>query len=609
MGRKRMGGDDLTLEQRLTLLSGQLEAMNHRIAILERHAGMTVTTAPDPPPLPAKEAADPYALGEPEDISEEVIGWAGKTSLFPRLATLCFLLVLALILRTITDSGMINTLLGSALGMGYAAALIAASWYQYRRESPLAPVFAACGALLLSIIVVETHTRFKALPLVPAYFTLMATGTIMAVLSRQFGVFLPVSVGTLGMCLAGAAIDYPDPFFPYLSMILLTANLLGYYAATLKRCSWLRWIVLIVTLFMLQLWGMRLGLAHARHLPTSAALAADWFYPVLATFSVAYLGIALMGIVRSGSDKVSRFDYTLPTVTVVWFYLMAKTVVLASSGNIQHLSFIALFFALLHVGAGFWLAGRHVDGAPGTNSLLFAGGILLALSLPDACGSLLIATPPLAASAFALALLSRQWESGGIRLTSYLLQGYNAVALFLFFTAAGTRTVTVTAPVVAAMLSLIGLCHYRWCRNQQPPARSVIFDRYDRHDLGAATLFLGSLTSAFFALRSIVHHLLPQFNADLANAYPCSQSLIINLAAIGLALYAFRARNREIRNVAILVTVVGAGKVFLYDLIGTKGVPLVLSVFSFGLAAALLSIVLGRWQGTNVSSGVPRQQS
>ena len=606
-----MGGDDMTLEQRINLLSGQLEAMNQRLATLESHAGLAHNSAPATLPPPAKAASDPYTLGEPEDISEEVIGWAGKTSLFPRLATLCFLLVIALILRTITDSGMINTLLGSVLGMGYAAALIATGWYQYRRGSPLAPVFAACGALLLSIIVVETHTRFKALPLVPAYFTLMATGTVMAVLSRQFSVFLPVSVGTLGMCLAGAAIDYPDPFFPYLSMILLTANLLGYYAATLKRCSWLRWIVLIVTLVMLQLWGMRLGIAYSRHLPTSAALAANWFFPVLAAFSVAYLGIALMGIVRSGSEKVSRFDYTLPTVNVAWFYLMAKMVVSASGGNLRYLSFTALAFALLHVGAGFWLAGRRVAGAPGTNSLLFAGSVLLACSLPDACGSLLIATPLLATVAFALAILSRQWESGGIRLTSYLLQGYNAVALALFLAASDPKSAPLAAPAVAAILSAIGLAHYRWCRLQPPPARSVIFSSYDRHDLGAVTLFLGTLASAFYALRHIVHQILPTLTTDLVNAYRCSQSLIINIAAIGLALYAFRTHNREIRNVAILVTVIGAGKVFLYDLLGTKGVPLVLSVFSFGLAAALLSIVLGRWQGRDAttSKDAPQQQS
>ena len=89
----------------------------------------------------------------------------------------------------------------------------------------------------------------------------MATGFGMALMSRSFSAFVPISVGVLGMCFAGAAIDYPHPFFPYLSLVLLTANVLGYFAAQLKRCSWLRWSVLAVTMVMLQLWGVRLGIA------------------------------------------------------------------------------------------------------------------------------------------------------------------------------------------------------------------------------------------------------------------------------------------------------------------------------------------------------------
>jgi hypothetical protein len=47
--------------------------------------------------------------------------------------------------------------------------------------------------------------------------------------------------------------------------------------------------------------------------------------------------------------------------------------------------------------------------------------------------------------------------------------------------------------------------------------------------------------------------------------------------------------------VAILVFSVGAVE-STADLLGAKGAPLVLSVFSFGLAAATLSITLSRWQ-------------
>jgi len=55
-------------------------------------------------------------------------------------------------------------------------------------------------------------------------------------------------------------------------------------------------------------------------------------------------------------------------------------------------------------------------------------------------------------------------------------------------------------------------------------------------------------------------------------------------------------RSKELRSVAILVTLVGAAKVFTYDLVALEGIARVASVFSFGLLAALASVVLGRWQ-------------
>ena len=54
-------------------------------------------------------------------------------------------------------------------------------------------------------------------------------------------------------------------------------------------------------------------------------------------------------------------------------------------------------------------------------------------------------------------------------------------------------------------------------------------------------------------------------------------------------------RNKELRNVAVVITVIGAAKVFLMDMVQLKGMPLMISVFSFGLLAALASLVLGRW--------------
>ncbi|MGW8285885.1 MAG: hypothetical protein ACWGPR_09205, partial [Candidatus Deferrimicrobiaceae bacterium] len=456
-----MRSENLTTEEKVDRLHEHVERLTRRVADLEKSlAAATMDRSADapvarpekilPPALPTDRGKPPDkpAAGAPDSFSEDMIQWAGRASLFPRLATLCFLMVIALILRTITDNGIVNTLFGMGLGMGYAAALMVVGWYMYRRDSSLAPVFAACGAVLMSSIVVETHARFQSLPLVPAYWTLMATGAGMAFISRQFKAFLPVSVGTLGMCLAGAAIDYPNPFFPYLFMILLTANFLGYYAGTLKRCGWLRWTVLFVTLVMFYLWGLRLEAVAAGKITAAPTLAPGWFVPVLATVSIAFLAIALLGIVRS-REQVAAFDFCLPTINAVGSYLAARVVVNEADGSALALSLVAILFALLHFGASFWLARRKIEGVPGTNSFVVAGSVLLVLALPAAVGGRL-AAPVLGAVALGVAVLSDRWESGAIRATSYLLQTYAVVSLVPYFLVDGLAAAPLAGAVSAA---------------------------------------------------------------------------------------------------------------------------------------------------------------
>ena len=600
-----MRRENLTIEEKVDRLYEHIESLGRRVAELEEGLAAAIagrsadasTVRPEAiiqpalPPRPGKPPDKP-AAGEPDSFSEEMIRWASRASLFPRLATLCFLMVIALILRTITDNGIVNTLPGMVLGMGYAAALMVAGWYQYRRESSLAPVFVACGVILMSSIVVETHARFQSLPLVPAYWTLMATGAGMAFLSRQFKAFLPVSVGTLGMCLAGAAIDYPNPFFPYLFMILLTANLLGYYAGTLKRCGWLRWTVLFITLAMFYLWGMRLEAVAARKISAAPTLAPGWFLPVLTTVSIAFLTIAFLGIVRS-RERISVFDFCLPTINAVGSYLAARVVVSEADGSALALGLVAILFALLHFGAAFWLALRKIEGAPGTNSFVVAGSVLLVLALPAALGSV-PAAPVLGAVALGVAVLSDRWDSGAIRATSYLLQVCAVVSLAPYFLADRLAGASLAGTVPAAVLAAAALAHYRWCRRHAPPVRSSLFGNYDSRDLSGVIPLLVALTGSFFFFRGIAWIVLADGPGGL-DVFLCSQSIIINLAALGLGLYAYRARNREVRNVAILVIAVGALK-STADLLGTQGVPLVLSVLSFGLAAATQSITLSRWQ-------------
>ena len=576
------------LENRIQLLERQLDRLSSRIS--------DDSIAPAAAPSPVAKPVKAIPAEELPELSEEVLSWASRNAILPRLATVCFLMVIALILRTVTDSGVVNKLIGSGLGMGYAAALMVLGWYKYHKESPLAPVFAACGAMLISIIVVETHMHFLSLPLVPAYLTLMATGLGMALMSRRFKAFVPISVGVLGMCLAGAAIDYPHPYFPYLSLILLTANVLGFFAAQLKRCSWLRWLVLIVTMVMLQLWGLRLGVLLKKGETIPPDLAQTWYLPVLAVFFLTFVLLSLYGIVKAGGQKVSRFDFSLPTLNVIWAFLLARSVADAGKMNVNLLGFVGLLTVAGFFGIAYWCNRRNIAGAPGTNTFMLAGGTLLALALPTATGAFMLTLPVVSITAIAITIVSRKWENGGIRGTAYLLQIYCGVAVALLLQGNGPVATAAISMLPAGMVAGASIYQYQWCRRWPPPVSSKLFDQFDRRDRSAMLLLLAGLGCSFFMIRTGLFHAMTALPAESKkDAFFCAQSVVINSAAIGLILFAYLRSNREIRNVAILVTLVGGIKVFFYDLLGTHGLPLVFSVFSFGLLAAIESLALGKW--------------
>lgn len=576
------------LTARLQAMEQQLERLTARLG--NENEGVIAHDTPS--------ADKEYPPDDIPDVSEEVLNWASRTSLLPRLATLCFLLVVALILRTVTDSGLINKLIGSGIGMSYAAVLMVAGWNRYGKESPLAPIFAASGAILMSTIVVETYTYFNSLPLVPAYLTLMATGIFMALISRKFNAFTPISVGILGMCFAGAAIDYPRPFFPYLSLVLFTANLLGYFAAQLKRCSWLRWSALVVTMVMLQLWGVQIVTALRKGGTFPPELAISWFLPVIALFAVTYIILALLSIMRSGAENISAFDLVLPTCTVIWtFSLLLYVARVSSGGSTFVLGGIGILIAVTLLAVSFWLAQRGGPGAPGASSYTFACGVLLALALPVATGSWALSLPILSIVAIFMAVMSRVWSCGTIRVTTYLFHIYCCAAMVIAFRGDGPAAMDAVNILPAGLLACIILYQYQWCRWWPPTEGYSFFSRFDARDRSAVMLLISGLICGFFMIRITLFQTIALLPAEMhRDAFRCSQSVLINCAAIALIVFAYLKQNKEIRNIAILVMVVGGIKVLLYDLTGTHGLPLVLSVFSFGMAAAVESIALGKWQ-------------
>jgi hypothetical protein len=162
------------LTEQVKLLKNEVDELSGRLQLLESGKSFVQKT---------EEVNSAGAITVEKKVipQEGVLKKAGTGALLPRVATVCFIMVVALILRTITDSEIIDKQLGSLLGMGYATALILVGGWFYLKKSSLAPVFPACGLLLLFSIVIETHAthaRFQSLSTVMAYVILMAAGVV-----------------------------------------------------------------------------------------------------------------------------------------------------------------------------------------------------------------------------------------------------------------------------------------------------------------------------------------------------------------------------------------------------------------------------------------------
>lgn len=584
-----MNSDLHILEQQICTLNERIDQLNQRLTSLEQTRGPITAL---PPPRTDHAAS----LAEPRENSLEMDG----SSLLKNVSILCFLLVAALGLRALADNEILDPGLGAVLGILYAAGLICGGDILYRKVSSLAPVFCVTGTLLMFSLLVETHERFASLPGGIVYLVLAATGIGMAVISYRHNVALPVIVGSLGMCFAAVAIDYPMPYFPFLVLILWAANILGFFATRIKRCSWLRWLLLFITHAVLQVWGVKISGAMAGGKELSGVLAFHLFIPMIVLIGTTFTLIALFGILRAGDERVSTFDFSLPTVNAAWCYVAA----IYALKNPALFSVPAAVAALVYFGLAYGLSRRKTLNSKGTNTFVAGGVILLCLSLPSLFGSFLAPLPILALLAYASCYCSDLWGSGGMRITGYVLQVYLAVLLALsaFGNFTSERTVIL---FIAAFCGVVALFQFRFCRQHSPPQVSVVFKRYDRSDKSALALFFAGLTDLFFFVRAAAHSALgSSAEAGLQYAATGIESATINFAAIMIMLMAYRKNNPEMRHAGIVILLIGGSKVFLFDLFNMTGSWLVVSIFSVGIAAAVASLILARW----TSRAAPREE-
>ena len=136
--------------------------------------------------------------------------------------------------------------------------------------------------------------------------------------------------------------------------------------------------------------------------------------------------------------------------------------------------------------------------------------------------------------------------------------------MIIAFRGDGPTAIDAVNILPAGLLACIILYHYQWCRWWPPPEGSSFFSRFDTRDRSAVMLLLTGLICGFYMMRITLFQALPMLPAEIQrDFFRCSQSVLINSSAIALILFAFLKKNREIRNVALLVMIFGGVKVFL----------------------------------------------
>lgn len=587
------------LEKRVADLEEQVAALTQVVSELKSGAETTSSLeAVIKKKTPRKRAVEGGA-------SEEILSWVDKSFILSRVATTSFIVAIAVALRTASDSGVVDLQIGSFVGILYALGLLIYGWFAYREESIQAPVYTLWGTLIMCSVVVEAHRVFATVPTEVAYLAMALTGLVGTIISRMHHVALPVFVGTLGMSFGSFALDYPSPVFPYLVIIMGLAHIFATYATRLLRASWLRWLLLILTLFMIQIWDLKLNIYLGKMAPEDLEFSVQGLMPSIGFLGLVFAGISLLGVLGKVQERISKFDVVLPVINVCWIFLAAKYAINQGLTTAPAFGWMALLAALAHLAIAWWLGQRAEGGNLGTTSFALAGGLLLAFSAPMALGHAVIASALVALLAIGMVWFSKRRSNIGLRLSSYLLQFYACSALvYLLWSTGGTRP-SVVGALSSGLLATIAFVHYFWSRRNPPPAGETLLHKLNKNDRGAGMLLIAALFGGFFTMRVGLYQTLDFLHAATRSNFDGAQSVLINVTAIVVLWLSLIRRNRELRNVAVVLIIIGAGKVFLMDMVSLKGMPLMVSVFTFGLVAAFASFVLGRWNKAPAEKKAP----
>jgi len=579
-----MQGTDLSLEKQLAELADELQALKTRVDRLTERVDDLSTSPRAILPAAMEAEVSPYTALRGFHAGE--LGTFLSTS-----STVSFLLVIALALRTIVDQGLIQARLGSLLGMGYSGALVAVAFRRYLHPARSPTVYLVCGALLLFSIIWETHRRFGSLSEVGAYLLLGAVLAVGTFLGLRFQANLPLLIAVLGGTGLGMALKFPSPSFPRLAILLLAASGAAFLASRRRELQWIRWWTFGATILFFSLWMTRLNAAFPRNRILLESLDPAWVTRLVGLFFVAYFVTVYFRLTR-WRLAATTYDVALPVANVLWaWWVLIRTATIVSAYRLP-IGLVAVVLAVAHFALGRRLRRLGEDPKPEATSFLLAGMLLLLVgtyAMIDIRAALILAWSLVSLISLYLAL---NQADRFFRTTSHGLQVLACLFAFKWsLLGVGEAEGSYAAPVLLA-LGCTSVGHYLGSRrvlSALPNGSAFAPDPNDRAAVGA----LGAGLVYLFGLAQLLAF---QVTGDDPNVFKSAQSVILCLGAFALILIGAGRGIGELFAVGVVVGAAAALKIFGHDLFHVTGIPLLVSVTSFGLTAAAASLAWNRWK-------------
>jgi hypothetical protein len=524
-------------------LRGRMSRLEARVQQLEQ--GLPVAARP------AAAAIDsPEALPPPDAEGR-------AATAFTRVAMLSFALLGALILRVLTQQGILGTGFGTLLGFAYAGHLIALPFLPGRlggfaRETSL---FQCSGVVLSFVIVLESALRTKILG-PPAPMLLIAGFALFAVgVAVVHGKLSLAATGISGAILSLVALGLEAGELP------LQLGLLVLLGAVGTALSWRRdWDLLRPLVFLLLPVLLTLGLAFAHMQSLSqgtflAAAAGLWAIAAcvhLAAFARLGRAAAWLPLLTAWLAGLARFDgwTSLPAAAAIVSALALVRVAWASRAS-----------SSASAGVAGMAATAAVAGAVGW-TMLDPTGVLCALAGAAvwAAGRRVV---PTWAAACAIVLMVAAATGALTRLLA--------------------PPVTVAGLAAGLVLAAILLLHYLRTGRVGDEAHTGLAERLAPLALAPALLVL------YAVLREAARRLLPG-----AESFLLAQTGILTLTAIGLTFWGHARHRRAVFNCGVVSMAIALLKVGLVDLMKLHGLHLLASVVLLGVSSVAVSMILRR---------------